>query len=628
MRRLILILAFLLAAAPALGQGLTVKADSFVAADKIRVKFGTATAGDILDASTAFGTYIKGAADLGIHFQPTHDIDSWIIGPGGTFYPAATWTTAIGADTFRVKTIYASELNVWKLAARTVVASVGGEIWTAPTTTLSADASAGATSITVVDNFLASGDRLLLKSLTNVEWLAVTSGASGSAGAYVYSVTRDLDGTGANTWAKGTAVVDTGTAGAGIITQYAEGSALPSALGTTTLAGPTVLGAVRTGTTWNAVSPRWAVGRLTGLYDYGTGTTYGLAAGDASGTWFSIDATNGFRIKYGSTTKVAIDASGNASFTGAVTATSGTFTGTVQAGAGYFGSSSAGVSIDSSGLDVGTSGRIQGGASAFGTGTGFWLGYDSSAYKFRVGTASGQRMTWDGDLWIFGAHWSLTPPTGLSFGNASVGSSAYAVNWDSGAQIGSDSGVMWLWGAGGNSAGKILLYGDKVDIGVDGYQLFRADNLAVTTFRDLIPDSDVTRTLGSGSLYYERAYVNHVDAAYDTSSSVTAYIFQDLTPWPEGVDAVAELLKVKGDGTGHIDHASLPASTRRSVVRKQYAQPQGPGLSPAEMHPVEIGAETVPTRDLGATISLLTIAIQQQQAQIDALRKQLEALKK
>lgn len=36
------------------------------------------------------------------------------------------------------------------------------------------------------------------------------------------------------------------------------------------------------------------------------------------------------------------------------------------------------------------------GATAFGTGDGIWMGYDSSTYKFRVGNPSGNRLSWDG----------------------------------------------------------------------------------------------------------------------------------------------------------------------------------------------------------------------------------------
>ena len=69
---------------------------------------------------------------------------------------------------------------------------------------------------------------------------------------------------------------------------------------------------------------------------------------------------------------------GSGTFRGAITATSGSFTGAVS---------------------VGTTGNFYGGTStAFNTGKGFFLGYDTDAYKLSIGDAStGKSLTWDGD---------------------------------------------------------------------------------------------------------------------------------------------------------------------------------------------------------------------------------------
>lgn len=47
-------------------------------------------------------------------------------------------------------------------------------------------------------------------------------------------------------------------------------------------------------------------------------------------------------------------------------------------------------------LTVGTAGYIIGGQTGYDNGTGFFLGYDSSAYKFSIGNSSGTKMTWNG----------------------------------------------------------------------------------------------------------------------------------------------------------------------------------------------------------------------------------------
>jgi len=72
-----------------------------------------------------------------------------------------------------------------------------------------------------------------------------------------------------------------------------------------------------------------------------------------------------------------------------------TVKGTINATAGYVGASTA-IIYESTGLNVGTTGHIRGGQTDFATGTGFFLGYTSGAYKFSVGNPSGEYITWDG----------------------------------------------------------------------------------------------------------------------------------------------------------------------------------------------------------------------------------------
>jgi hypothetical protein len=66
------------------------------------------------------------------------------------------------------------------------------------------------------------------------------------------------------------------------------------------------------------------------------------------------------------------------------------------------------ISADMGSLTAGTitldsAGYIKGGATGYDSGTGFWLGYDSTAYKLFIGDSSGDKLTWDGsDLIITG----------------------------------------------------------------------------------------------------------------------------------------------------------------------------------------------------------------------------------
>ena len=91
---------------------------------------------------------------------------------------------------------------------------------------------------------------------------------------------------------------------------------------------------------------------------------------------------------------------------GAVTATSATISGDITATSGSLSSLAV-----SGALTVGTSGKITGGTStSFNTGSGFFLGYDTNAYKFSIGDASTKKnLTWDGtDIKIGGAQ--ITAP--------------------------------------------------------------------------------------------------------------------------------------------------------------------------------------------------------------------------
>lgn len=129
---------------------------------------------------------------------------------------------------------------------------------------------------------------------------------------------RNLDGSGANDWYAGDAVFNTGQTGTGFIDLYSVRGVKAA-----TEYGPTIVGNVRASTTWNDWAPRWAIGNLNGLYGYAT-NIYGAAFGVPTAAWIKIDPTNGIRIGHNATTKVQIDASGNASFAGAITASSGT----------------------------------------------------------------------------------------------------------------------------------------------------------------------------------------------------------------------------------------------------------------------------------------------------------------
>lgn len=72
-------------------------------------------------------------------------------------------------------------------------------------------------------------------------------------------------------------------------------------------------------------------------------------------------------------------------------------------------------SITAGNITLDTAGYIRtGGATAFGTGTGIWTGYDSGAYKWRAGTPGAARAEWNGTAFnIYNASNQLTISSGV-----------------------------------------------------------------------------------------------------------------------------------------------------------------------------------------------------------------------
>ena len=172
------------------------------------------------------------------------------------------------------------------------MATIGGRILVAPTTVLTRDLPAADTTIHVKHNQMVNGDRVYLEAGGQVEWIAITSGPTAESGGYYYSCIRNLDGSGANDWAAGDAVLNTGTTGDGYIDIYSIDS-----IRSGTQYGPTIVGNIRTGTVYSNLIEAWAVGNLNGLYGYGV-DTYGAAFGKYVNncSFITIDPTNGIRM--------------------------------------------------------------------------------------------------------------------------------------------------------------------------------------------------------------------------------------------------------------------------------------------------------------------------------------------
>ena len=110
---------------------------------------------------------------------------------------------------------------------------------------------------------------------------------------------------------------------------------------------------------------------------------------------------------------------------GKLTCTSITATGTINAQAGYLSSgvyidAADGIVCESGGFDVGVSGHIRGGSTDYNTGAGWWIGYDTTAYKLSIGNPADtdKLLLWDGtDLIVNNSKISLN----FIFGDGSDG---------------------------------------------------------------------------------------------------------------------------------------------------------------------------------------------------------------
>ncbi len=100
--------------------------------------------------------------------------------------------------------------------------------------------------------------------------------------------------------------------------------------------------------------------------------------------------------------------------------------------------------IEGGSLNVGTTGNVRGGQTAYNTGTGFFLGYESAAHKFSIGDGT-NKITWDGTTFAV---------SGLNLVQVTTYSSGSG-NWTK--PTGAKTVLVQLWGAGGGGGGVTLI---------------------------------------------------------------------------------------------------------------------------------------------------------------------------
>lgn len=224
---------------------------------------------------------------------------------GNNVNPVTGFDINLGSLTKKYLSLHAAELIVETLVAQDTIATIGGRILVGPTTQLIADVDTVQTTIDVKHNEMASGDRVYLEVSASVEFMSIDSGPSVITGGFRYTVTRNLDGSGANSWSAGDAVFNTGTTGDGFIDIYSFRGVKAG-----TEIGPTIVGNVRNSATFNDWTERFAIGNLNGIYGFGV-DTYGVGLGEFGAEYITIDATNGIRMFGNNALRIHLKADGS-----------------------------------------------------------------------------------------------------------------------------------------------------------------------------------------------------------------------------------------------------------------------------------------------------------------------------
>lgn len=221
---------------------------------------------------------------------------------GGLVLPAGSGLVKLGDYNREFLTGYFRELSVGTLVEQEILATGGGYIVVAPTVKLIADLASGSTTMDVDKNSFVSGQFIMMRTspggVPQYEEMKVTSSASAITGGYRYSITRNLDTTGANNWVAGDAIVSRGSV---VNSGWIELAANSTTNGIFT--GPTITVMVRTGTTtYDQVVPTATMGNLRSFAGYGTdingfATGKDLTQSPGSGFFGMLsDPTNGLRL--------------------------------------------------------------------------------------------------------------------------------------------------------------------------------------------------------------------------------------------------------------------------------------------------------------------------------------------
>ena len=264
---------------------------------------------------------------------------------------------------------YLSEIDAFIFAENVVSVLGGTQIISKEVGHLTSSMTTGDTNL-YTSASLAVGDYLLFRAALTVEYMKVT--AIVSLGVR-YTVTRNVDGTGANAWPADATFIVMGKSGDGRI--ILDGTTRRIQL-------------ISQGTNYNDQTEQIRIGDLDTSWGQ-PANTWGVAIGEYAASKANLVITNGaVAIRNYTTSIIRFAADGHNYIEG--------------------------------GLELGTGGSLRSGATSFSAGTGWWMDYNGGTPQFRIGNPAGNRLSWNGTtLTIVGEGSGITNITG---GNIQTGS--------------------------------------------------------------------------------------------------------------------------------------------------------------------------------------------------------------
>jgi hypothetical protein len=222
-------------------------------------------------------------------------------------------------------------------------------------------------------------------------------------------------------------------------------------------------------------------------------------------------------------------------------------------------------------ITIDTTGNIRGGQTAYNTGTGFFLGYSSGAYKFSIGNPSGEHLLWTGtNLVINGATvqgGQTAYDTGNGFWMGYVGGEwKFSVGDDAGNKLTFDGTSITSVGIGGAderdyAAGTYMIAKWPFKTGADDTTYIQLYGITLARDGVLTVKFTIDSTgVGGGTTTYGRIYRNGsavgTEQTQTGGTGLTTYT-ETISGWTAGDEVQLFAKYASGGGGGIVGNLAL-----------------------------------------------------------------------